>query len=64
MKIHFGAFAPRPSTQIPGLSEKFDTDATALDRLNLRGILTDADTHRARRRLAKAIEKWAPEGGK
>lgn len=57
MEIRFGAMAPYLSEQIPGLDEQYDIDADCITRLHIRGILPDAETHKARKRLLKKIEK-------
>lgn len=62
-EIRMGALAPKLSEQIPGLPEHFDRDADAITRLKIRGLLTDAEGDKARKRLIKAIEKDL-KGGK
>lgn len=57
---------PRPSEQLlvvngervhipKAYAEKFDKDATAIDRLYMRGVLTESEAKRARQRLANLI---------
>ena len=62
MYLSFGALAPKISEQLAGKidakkAEGFDADAFELTRLKIRGLLTDGEVHKARRRLVKAIEK-------
>ena len=57
MQISFGALSPKLSEQIPGLPEQYDRDAEAITRLLVRGILTESETHKARKRLIKSFEK-------
>ena len=57
MDIVLGALCPKLSEQIPGLSEHYDRDADAITRLVIRGILTDSEATKARKRLLKRIER-------
>lgn len=62
MYLSFGALAPKISEQLAGKidtkkAEAFDADAFELTRLQIRGLLTDGEAHKARGRLVKAIEK-------
>ena len=56
-EIHMGALSPKLSDQIPGLPDHFDRDADAITRLKVRGLMTDSEGDKARKRLVKAIEK-------
>ncbi len=58
LTIHFGALAPPLTEQIKNLPEKYEENSQAITRLFLHGLLTEAETHKARKRLVKAIEKW------
>lgn len=58
--LHFGALAPRPSKQVrlpPEEAKHFDKDADAIDRLLVRGIISDSEAKRARQRLVNQIAK-------
>jgi hypothetical protein len=61
IEIHFGALAPRLSKQDAGAYIKKKTlshlqrDADALVRLHLRGVLSDSEVEKARRRLMNKI---------
>ncbi len=59
--IVFGALAPKLYRQLhtppsPDL-ERLQAHADAITRLMIAGLLSDAEAHRARRRLAKRIAK-------
>lgn len=56
MVIIFGATAPKLSAQVQGLDAQYDLDADAITRLHVRGLLPDAEAHRARRRLVRKID--------
>ena len=62
--IHIGALAPPLHEQL-GVAEKpteqFQLDANGIVRLRIRGILSDAETDRACRRLLKRLNKELPE---
>ena len=63
IQIQFGAMAPLLETQLghqglkitSGPLNHLQKDADALARLSARGVLSEAETGRARRRLMKAI---------
>lgn len=65
LEIYFGALAPKVSEQIkaqgfsaePDILEHWDKDAYAITRLHVRGCLSDAEVHKARRRLMRSITK-------
>ena len=57
-RVHFGAFAPPVSEQL-GTSKDYDADFHALTRLYIIGVLSDAETQRARKRLLKLALKAA-----
>lgn len=64
MNIEVGAFAPSPSKQL-GLSRRafsgmmavFDADASAITRLAVKGLLTDVEARKARKRLIRDMER-------
>lgn len=64
IEIVFGALSPKPSDQVRGLPEKYDTHADAVTRLAIAGILTDGEAHKARGRLMKRIVKWVQDNQK
>ena len=55
--IAFGALAPKLSEQIPGIHPRWDEIAHGIGMAQIWGILTDAETARARKRIMKAIRK-------
>ncbi|MCK5446367.1 MAG: hypothetical protein KAI73_12140 [Rhodospirillaceae bacterium] len=59
IECRFGALCKPIKEQIPQLNdndaENFQTHADAIVRLNLHGIMTDTETHKARERLIKLI---------
>ncbi len=59
--LSFGALAPPLIEQVPELAAldalKFQQDADAITRLAVRGLLTEAEVHRARQRLVTRIAK-------
>ena len=55
--LSFGAMAPKPSQQVPGIDPHFDKDADAITRLLVRGIITPSEAHKARKRLIKSIAR-------
>jgi len=57
MEIKMGALCPKLSEQLPGLDEKYDKFSDAITLLTIQGILTDSETHKARKRLIKKMEK-------
>ncbi len=63
MKLEFGIFAKPLSTQLFGRVkdkksvEHFQKYSDAITRLGIAGLLTDAEIHKARIRLAKRISK-------
>ena len=58
MDIRFGALSPKLSEQIKGLPEVFDKVADDITRLHLRGLLTDLETKKARKRLVITANTW------
>jgi predicted Ser/Thr protein kinase len=58
MDIKLGALSPKLSEQIESLPEIFDKDADAITRLYIRGLLTDLETKKARKRLVKMANTW------
>lgn len=62
--VYFGALCTSISKQIPGASKQFDKDADAIVRLKIRGMLTDAEAYRARKRLLKRIMRETHNIGK
>lgn len=64
MKIEFGALAPSLMVQLRGffpvvILRLFSRDANAITRLRVRGLITDSEAARARKRLVKRIEDSA-----
>lgn len=58
ISVQFGAFAPplREQVGVRGIqATRLQRDADAITRLAVRGLLSDAETGRARRRLMKRI---------
>ena len=60
LKIELGALSPKLSVQLEGLlpPEKlavFDGHATAITRLHIHGLISDAESDRARKRLMRKI---------
>jgi len=53
--LSFGGMVPKLSEQIPGLDPRFDKLADAILLLHVNLVLTDAETKRARARLAKQV---------
>lgn len=58
--ITLGAMAEPLSEQLAGIIhpnfvEQFDKDASAISRLYIRGMITDAESNKARKRLMKKI---------
>ena len=53
--IEFGALAQSISTQLGIKAVPLDNDADAITRLHVRGLLTDSETDKARKRLMKKI---------
>jgi hypothetical protein len=59
--LEFGVFAPKLSEQLKNTNipkeqlEHFDLDADAINRLLIRGVLTDSQTEQARKKLLKRI---------
>lgn len=58
-ELIFGAVAPKLSEQIKGLDKIFDRDAAEISRLYVRGLLTDGESLKARKRLCAKISTWA-----
>jgi len=59
MNIDFGVMAPPLHVQLncrPKKVEKQHNDNTAINRLCVRGLLTEAETRNARKRLVKNLE--------
>ena len=61
IECSFGALCKPIKEQIPQLddidAENFQAHADAIVRLNLHGVITDTETHKARERLIKIIAK-------
>ena len=61
-QIEFGALSPKLSEQLRGklphhVLRSFDKFADAIVLLSVHGVLSDAETHRARQRIVKAINR-------
>jgi hypothetical protein len=65
MDLQFGMLAD-PLHQQLGVEaagvEHFQRDADAIARLHVRGVLSDAETHRARKRLIKRLNETLDTG--
>lgn len=63
MNIIFGAMAPTLREQISNMSDKdaeiLDGHNTAINRLVIHGLMSDAEAHKARLRLVKKISAAA-----
>lgn len=59
LKVEFGAMSQPLKKQVKGLRfpSMFQANADAITRLNVYGLLTESEAHRARLRLLKSIEK-------
>ena len=55
--LAFGTLAPKLSEQIPGIHPRWDEIAHGIALAQTWGVLTDAETARARKRIMKAIRK-------
>ena len=58
IKIYFGALCEPVAEQLginEHIAEPWQKDADAITRLVVRGLLTDSETHRARKRLIKMM---------
>ena len=62
--IQFGALAPSLRDQLgAALPSHFQDDADAITRLHVRGVLSDSEAQRARKRLISAIHRDAVSKG-
>ena len=60
MEIRFGAMSPQLHEQIDASPDEVELEQKLADAIvlcNIHGVVTDSETHKARKRIVKMLEK-------